>query len=265
KWPRFTFNPAKQETLNFLDDILKEVAALFPDAGMIHFGGDEVHFGWQKWPQLPEVQELMKRENLADNAAVETWFNRRMANTINKLGFKTAGWDEITQRELPKDNTVIFWWRHDKPEILQQALDAGYPVVLCPRRPCYFDFLQDDSHKAGRKWNGICKLADVYQFPENLTLKAGQEKQILGIQACMWTEVMLTQARRDFMTWPRLVALAESGWTAASRKDFASFEARLKPELNWLKNRGIQTWDPFTKPAEVSDNGAKPDYLDKAE
>ena len=265
KWPNFTFNPAKPETLAFLDDILKEVAALFPNAGMIHFGGDEVNFGWKKWPELPEVQTLMKKENLKDLPAIETWFNRRMAGTINGLGLKTGGWDEIAERGLPKDKTVVFWWRHDKPGILRKALNDGYPVVLCPRRPLYFDFLQDPSHKTGRNWGGINPLVDVYEFPAGLKLSEKDETQVLGLQACLWTETCLTQARRDFLTWPRLVAVAESAWTAPSRKDFASFEARLKPQIGWLIANGIATWDPFGKPPEVSDHGAAVEYPDKPE
>lgn len=265
KWPQFTFNPAKPETLAFLDDILAEVADLFPDAGVIHFGGDEVHFGWQQWPKLPEVQALMKQENLKDLAAVETWFNRRMAKKINALGFETGGWDEIAARDLAKDKTLIFWWRHDKPQILQQALKDGYPIILCPRRPCYFDFLQHPSHKNGRNWNGINPLSDVYQFPANLKLSENQEKHVRGIQACLWTETTITQARRDFMTWPRLIALAESAWTVEKNKDFASFEKRLKPELDWLTKKSIGFYDVFSNSPEVSDKGAKQEYLDNAE
>ncbi|MFD0893430.1 beta-N-acetylhexosaminidase [Luteolibacter ambystomatis] len=265
KWPHFTFNPAKKEVLTFLDDVLKEVGGLFSDAGMIHYGGDEVNFGWKKWPELPEVKELMARENLKDNAAVEGWFNRRMAKSVNDLGFKTAGWDEIAVQGLPKDKTVVFWWRHDKPAVLRQALEAGYPVVMCPRRPCYFDFIQDGSHKDGRVWGGFNPISDVYQFPASLKLSEKDEKQVLGIQACLWTETMKTQARRDTMTWPRLIALGEAGWTPADRKDFASFETRLPAELKWLRAHGIQTWDPFAKTPEVSDKGAKVEYPDKPE
>ena len=265
KWPRFTFNPAKPATLSFLDDMLTEVAALFPDAGVIHFGGDEVHFGWKKWTELPEVRDLMKRENLKDLAAVEAWFNRRMAGTINRLGFKTGGWDEIAARGLPKDKTVIWWWRHDKPQVLRDSLKAGYPVILCPRRPCYLDFVQHESHQAGRRWGGFNPLRDTYDFPAPLDLSASDEKQILGIQACLWTETTITQKRRDFMTWPRLVALAEAAWTPAGKKDFTSFETRLKPELEWLESHGISAYDPFANSPEITDKGAKTEYLDTPE
>lgn len=255
KWFRFTFNPAREETLQFLDDILAEVAALFPNAGVIHFGGDEVHFGWHKWTDLPEVRALMKREDFTKLSEVETWFNRRMAHSINKLGFTTGGWDEISARDLPRDQTLIFWWRHDKPDVLRKALDDGYPVVLCPRIPTYLDFVQHESHQSGRRWNGAYNtLADTYRFPDSLTmLEPADRPSIRGIQACLWTETTATQARRDFLTFPRLIALAEASWTDAGRKDYQSFESRLKPHLPRLKARGLGYYDPFTNSPEITE------------
>jgi hexosaminidase len=252
KWPNFTFNPARPQTLEFLDNVLAEVAALFPDAGVIHLGGDEVHFGWKKWKSLPDVQDLMKREGFSELRQVETWFDLRMADTVNKLGFITAGWDELASRGLSQDKTLVFWWRHNKPQVLRKALDCGYSVVMCPRRPCYFDFVQHSSHKKGRRWGGFNSQDQVYKFPESLkVLKEGDWKQIKGIQACLWTETTVTQQRRDFMTFPRLLALAEAAWTPASRKDYASFEQRLKPHIPALKSRGISAYDPFVNSAEI--------------
>ena len=251
-WPHFTFNPAKPETLRFLDDILTEVAALFPDAGVIHFGGDEVHYGWKKWPELPEVQALMKSEGFTELSQVEAWFNRRMAKTINNLGFATGGWDEIAARNLPRDMTLVFWWRHDKPQVLRKALDAGYPVVLCPRRPMYFDFVQAAPHKVGRRWGGFNSLDQVYAFPDSLkTLRPEDNNLVRGIQACLWTETTVTQERRDFLTFPRLLALAEAAWTPAKRKDFESFQKRLKPHLPRLRQHGLHPYDPFANSPEV--------------
>jgi hexosaminidase len=257
-WPHFTFNPARAETLAFLDDILAEVAGLFPDAGVIHFGGDEVHFGWKKWSDLPDVKALMKREGFTKLAEVETWFNRRMAKTINGLGFATGGWDEIATRDLPRDKTLVFWWRHDKPMVLRNALDAGYPVILCPRRPLYFDFVQDGAHKVGRRWGGFNPLGQVYAFPESLkTLRPGDtEKNLVrGIQACLWTETTVTQERRDFMAFPRLLALAEAAWTPAERKYFDSFQTRIKEHMPRLRERGLHPYDPFEKSPEVKRQG----------
>jgi hexosaminidase len=125
--------------------------------------------------------------------------------------------------------------------------------------------LQHPSHKNGRNWNGINPLNDVYAFPSNLKLTESQEKQVRGIQACLWTETTITQSRRDFMTWPRLIALAESAWTVEKNKDFPSFEDRLKPELTWLTKKGIGFYDVYRNSAEVTDSGAKQEYLDNAE
>ena len=255
KWPRFTFNPAREETLAFLDDVLAEVATLFPDAGVIHFGGDEVHFGWNKWTGLPEVRTLMKREGFTALPEVETWFNRRMAGKINELGFVTGGWDEIAARDLPRDKTLVFWWRHDKPEVLRSTLDAGYKVVLCPRIPTYLDFVQHESHQSGRRWKGAYNtLADTYNFPESLGMPQPRDRpNIRGIQACLWTETTVTQARRDFLTFPRLIALAETAWTDTDRKDYQSFESRLQPHLPRLQARGLGYYDPFLNSPEIKE------------
>lgn len=248
--PDFTFNPVDPATDAFLKDILKEVAVLFPDAGVIHYGGDEVHFGWEKWPTLPAVKKLMKDENLKLKD-VERRFNQRFAKAINDLGYKTGGWDEITHAGLPKDNSLVFWWRHDKPKELNYALKEGYEVVLCPRRPCYFDFVQHDSHKSGRRWKGFVPMVDTYAFPDTLKLPAKFPGMIRGIQACLWTETTVTQQRRDFMTFPRLLALSEAAWTPKGQKDFKHFEARLKNHLPQLKARGVSYYDPFANSPEV--------------
>jgi hexosaminidase len=149
--------------------------------------------------------------------------------------------------------------------VLEQALQAGYPVILCPRRPCCLDFVQHESHQVGRRWGRFNPLRDVYQFPASLKLSATDEQRVLGPQACLWTETTITQQRRDFMTWPRLIALAEAAWTAESMKDFNSFQTRLKPQLPWLKARGIACYDPFTNSPEVTDKGAKAGYPDQAD
>ena len=94
------------------------------------------------------------------------------------------------------------WWRHDRPAELRRALNDGYPTVLCPRRPLYFDFIQHASHKWGRVWNGFCPLEDVYNFPdkdlETWGIDTGREKFIAGVQANVWTERIHTPQRLDF-------------------------------------------------------------------
>lgn len=126
--------------------------------------------------------------------------------------------------------------------------------ILSPRLPCYFDFVQHDSHVAGLRWNGYNPLDQTYLFPAELELSAADESKVLGIQGCLWTEATITQASRDFMTWPRLIALAEAAWTVAEKKDFACFKSRLKPQLRWLDAQGIAYYDPYGNSCEITDD-----------
>jgi hexosaminidase len=252
KLPLFTINPGKEETYAYLGDILKEVADIFPDQ-WIHYGGDEVHFANKQWADIPEVKALMAREKLSDLVAVERYFNRRMAKTIRDLGKVCIGWDEIANAGLPTSGTLIDWWRHDKLPVLADALTKGFDVVLCPRHPCYFDFVQHESHKDGRRWHGFNDLKRVYDFGDLDALKVRPEqlKQIQGMQACLWSEVVKGSERFDFMTYPRLSALAEASWTQPAAKNYEDFLARLPAMMKRYQAMGIHAYDPFANSPEV--------------
>lgn len=248
RYPDFTFNPAKPETEQFLTDILAEVRALFPKAPFVHLGGDEVHFGWEQWPKLPEVKALMAREGLKELKEVEGRFVRRMTRrAIGEAGWPAvAFWDEAARFDLPREQTALFWWRHDKPDALAASAAKGYPLVLCPRIPCYLDFVQDAAHTSGRRWGkgpgSFNTLEQTHAFPDSLGAALPRDARILGIQACLWTETAVTQERRDFLTFPRLLALAEAAWTAPERKDFPRFRRAVEAELPGLEALGIRPW-----------------------
>ncbi|SIO37410.1 beta-N-acetylhexosaminidase [Chitinophaga niabensis] len=242
KHPEFTFNPGKEETYQYLSNILKEVDVLFPSQ-MIHIGGDEVSFGNEKWKTDPAVQDLMKRQKLNSLLDVEHYFLKRMADTVIKLNNSILGWDEVTASSLPPGKTIVFWWRHEKKDELKNALEKGYKVVLCPRLPFYFDFVQDSSATVGRRWPGnlFNELKSVYDFslnslPDNVNRNS---PLIEGIQANLWTETIASRERMYYLTFPRLIALAEAAWTQTDKKDFVQFEKRLKTALPLLKARGI--------------------------
>jgi len=245
KRPDFTFHPGRKETYVFLTDILEETAALFP-APWIHYGGDEVHFANSQWIDMPEVKALMDEYGLDDLKDVEHFFNRRMADEIQRLGRKTVAWDEVVDAGIDPDHSIIIWWRHDKPEQLTKALDNGYQVVLSPRRPLYFDFVQDDSHQIGRRWDGYNDLEQVYEYPQiPIGVTDEQGRRILGMQACLWTESIQTEARADFMAFPRLTAIAEAAWSDAANKDYECFQKRLKAMLDRYDVLDINYFDPF--------------------
>lgn len=241
KYPDFTFNPGKEETYQYLSNILKEVDVLFPSQ-MIHIGGDEVSFGSKAWDTDAAVQQLMKREKLTSLVQVEHYFLKRMADTLMKLNNQVLGWDEVTASSLPAKKTIVFWWRHDKPEQLTSAVEKGYRVVLCPRLPFYLDFVQDSTSLKGRRWKGggFNTVKDVYDFSlQHLPASIQQSKLVEGLQANLWSETIVSSQRMYYLTFPRLIAFAEAAWTKPAKRDYAQFEKRLAAFLPMLREEGI--------------------------
>jgi hexosaminidase len=244
--PDFTFHPGRKETYTYLSNILRETNSLFP-SGMIHLGGDEVSFGNQKWAGDLEIQTMMKANQLANVKEVETYFMKRMGDSLIKMNSQLLVWDEMAEASLPKDKTIMFWWRHDKPGLLKTAFKNGYSVVLCPRLPFYFDFVQDSTHTYGRKWGKQYNpLESVYDFSlKGLDGVQGAEKQILGIQGNLWTETVQDEKRIDYLLFPRISALSEAAWSAAGKRNFPDFMNRLKGHIPLYRQAGIYYFDPF--------------------
>lgn len=246
RYPEFTFNPGKESTYQYLTNILKEVNVLFPSR-KIHIGADEVHFGNQHWNVDEDVQRLMKEKNFTDLKEAEFYFVERMADSIVRMDNEILAWDEVVESDLPVDKTTVFWWRHDKPIQLKNALDKGFKTVLCPRIPLYFDFVQDAAHSVGRKWSGdFAPIEKVYNFPNKDILDLPQaDKLIQGIQANLWTESISTEQHLDFLLFPRITALAESAWTSPAQKDYSQFQHRMGKHLRLFAEAGLYYYDPF--------------------
>ncbi len=242
----FTFNVGKEATYAFLTSVLREVGELFP-SDYIHIGGDEVFYGSDAWNRDPYVQKMMRREGLASVQDAEGYFIRRMTDSLKVLGKKAIAWDDVLDFELDKENNVICWWRHDRPQSLRKSLAKGYTTIMCPRKPMYYDFVQDSTHTWGRIWDGFCPLEDVYAFPdawyEGWGLTEGDMLKVIGIQSNLWTELVHNKDRFDFMIFPRICALAESGWTLAQNKDYADFTVRMESAYKTFDAKGIYYFD----------------------
>jgi hexosaminidase len=264
KYPQFTFNPGKEGTYQYLTDILTETDQLFPSQ-LIHLGGDEVTFGNAGWDKDSGILRLKQEHGLQSRKQVEDYFIQRMADTVFKLHNRVMAWDEIATTTLPADSTIVCWWRHDKPESLALTLRKGYSVVLCPRLPFYFDFVQDSTHKIGRRWKDgeFNNLQSVYDFTtKQIPVIAGHESLILGLQACLWTETVHNNNRLDFLLFPRISALAETAWTAPGQKDFSSFKERLKAQQALYTKDSLYYFDIFSPGKHIESGKGRTDYID---
>ncbi|WP_186758738.1 beta-N-acetylhexosaminidase [Echinicola salinicaeni] len=250
KYPEFTFHPGKDDSYQYLTDILREVNALFPSQ-MIHLGGDEVSFGNQKWASDPLVNELRQRENLSSLKEVEDYFMKRMADSLFSLNNKILAWDEMAETGLPTEKSILLWWRHDKPGQLSKLLDNNIQTVICPRIPLYFDFVQEETHRYGRKWGGnFNPIKKVYEFDiSGLHIPEGKKDLILGFQANLWTETVTNAERLDFLVFPRIAAMAEAVWSNKDNKNYVDFSLRLKNHFRLYRNEGLYFYDPFNPEA----------------
>jgi hexosaminidase len=249
QFPEFTFNPGKESTYQYLTNILRETDVMFPSQ-MIHIGGDEVHYGNEKWNTDGDIKQLMEKEKLNDLKAVENYFFKRMADSLLLIGNKVLAWDEVAESNLPKNETIVFWWRHNKPEQLQKSLDKGFSVVLSPRSPMYFDYKQDSLQVHGPDWKkfSLNSTENVYHFnPEKIPVVFPKNNLVLGIQANVWTERIVTEQRLDYMMYPRIAALAEAAWTKNSSRNYKQFLLRLKDQFPLYKKSGLYYFD-LTKP-----------------
>ncbi len=247
-WTGYTFHPAKPETYEFLKNILREVRDLFPGQ-YIHLGGDEVWFGNRQWTNDPAIVKFTRDLGYTNSVQLEGYFNRRMAAIVHELGRTPLGWDELVAADADPKYTGVFWWRQDKTNILTEAAARDYRVVLCPRLPTYLNYVQDDFQKVGRRWKKIFNSIDrVYDFPDKVitdNVPPGKEKNIIGIEGCLWTDFVPDRSRADYMIFPRLAAIAEDAWTPAARKNEADFMNRLPAFLSELERRQMPHYDPF--------------------
>jgi len=206
----------------------------------IHFGGDEVDL--RGWNQIPAIADRLHSDGLTNTLELEHNFLRQTSRFITQQGRIPMGWDEIVPAH-PEPGTVIFWWRHNKPEMLREALAEGYSVVLAPRTPCYFDYPQNSSFP-NTGWKLVNSTDAVYdgpKIPENIP--PSQRQQILGVEACLWTERVASTSYLEFMTLPRMPALAEMAWTPDESRNFKDFKQRLKPYLDQYRREGIHYYD----------------------
>ena len=223
------------ETFKFLEDILDETIALFPDSPYIHIGGDEVLK--DHWKESAFVQELMNRENLKDEHEVQSYFVRRIEKYINSKGKKMIGWDEILEGGLAPNATVMSW-RGMRGGI--EAAKAKHDVIMTPTDYVYFDYGQGDPAYEPLNIGSYVPLEKVYRFePVPKELTPDEAKYVIGAQGNIWTEYMKSPSHVEYMAFPRMMALAEVVWSQPDKKDFADFNRRLAAHLPRLDSQNV--------------------------
>ncbi|MCV6546457.1 MAG: family 20 glycosylhydrolase [Cohaesibacter sp.] len=221
-------NPGLAATWRFLDTIFAEVADLFPSP-WVHIGGDEV--AEQAWSGSGAAMSWAKAKGLVDSdgkpdsASMQAVIMRHVETFLHKKGKIAIGWEEAANREglSPHKSPIMAWMK------AQSAIDLaqkGYQVILCPGEAYYLDMAQShDWQEPGLSWAGISSAEQTYQFEPKLN--GLSEKQLLGIQGCIWSENLTSRQRFNHMVFPRLSAIAESAWSDPEKKSWQSFKIRM--------------------------------------
>jgi len=214
-------NPTLDETYEFLEGFIGEMAALFPDT-YLHIGGDEVN--GEQWKANGQIQTWMKDHAIKDDQALQAYFNQRIQAIIAKHGKRMEGWDEILDPALPKD-ILIQSWRGQKS--LAEAARKGYDGLLSSG--WYLDLMQPAS----------THYAVDPMDKESASLSDADAKHILGGEACEWSEYAVPE-NLDNRIWPRMGAIAERLWSPRGTRDIDSMYRRLDVFSRNLEWRGLR-------------------------
>ena len=221
----------KEDMFNFLGDIFDEIVPLFPGK-YFHIGGDECPK--TSWKNCPTCQKRIKDEGLQAEGKhtaeerLQSYVIKRVEKMLEKRGRKIIGWDEILEGGL-SENATVMSWRGTQGGI--EAAMQKHDVIMTPGSDgMYLDWYQGDSKIEHVTIPSPPRyLSSTYNYnPVPDTIKTlGLAHHILGVQCNNWSEYMYTNAKMEYMMYPRAVALSEIAWSPLNKKNFKDFCRRL--------------------------------------
>jgi hexosaminidase len=235
----------KEETFEFLENVLSEVIDLFPSE-YIHIGGDEAPK--LRWENCAHCQALIKKEGLKDEHELQSYFIKRMEKFVESKGKNIIGWDEILEGGLAPNATVMSW-RGEAGGI--EAAKQNHDVIMAPNTYCYLDYYQADPKTQPLAIGGFVPLWKVYSYnPMPSSLTPAETKHILGVQGNIWTEYIPDTKQLEYMAFPRGAAIAEIGWSPQEKRNYPDFKQRMIQQFKRYDGIGWNYCDAILKEVE---------------
>lgn len=211
------------KVFSFLEDVIDEVADLFP-SHYIHLGGDEASKRY--WKECPLCRARMKVEGITDVEDLQGYFMNRMADYVKSKGKQVMGWDELTNSKIPED-AVIYGWQ-GLGTAGYKAGKLGHKFIMTPARVLYLIRYQGPQWFEPRTYFGNNTLKNVYDYePIQPEWEPEVAANLLGVQGSLWTEFTNSPEDAEYLIFPRLAAVAEIAWSGKDRKDWPGFLKRL--------------------------------------
>jgi N-acetyl-beta-hexosaminidase len=196
---------SKDITYKFIDDVLGQLAALTPGP-YLHIGGDEA-----------------QSTKPADYAA----FINRVQKIVASHGKAVLGWHDVVHATPLPSTVAQFWGTTTSDPAVAAAAQHGTKLVLSPANHAYLDMKYTGATRLGQTWAGLIEVKKAYGWNPGAYLSGVPASAVLGVEAPLWTETIVTSADIEYMAFPRLPAIAELGWSPQAKHDWTAFRNRL--------------------------------------
>lgn len=224
-------------TVAFIQDVMREMAAIFPSP-RFHIGGDEAPL--DRWAECPKCQARKTALGLKDEPELMGWLLGQATEALAEAGKKPMIWYETNVPSYPAGATMYAWRIGLSPAVLDSAAAHGWPVVCAPGEHAYFDYPQAAGERPkGGEWMPVLTLRQAYAFEP-------QGAPVTGVEATLWGEYIPNVERALYMAFPRALALSEAGWSRPEHRSWERFKTKLPGQLRLLKQMNI----PFRQPSD---------------
>lgn len=209
-----TFDARKETTYEFVNDVVREVSAMTPGP-YFHMGGDESH--------------VTSDEDY-------DYFVERVGKIVRKHGKQMIGWDEVARVDKDPSTLVQFW---AKEENAKMAKDKGMKVILSPAKKAYLDMKYDTLSKFGLHWAAYIPVDVSYNWTPEKYVDGISKEDILGVEAPLWSETISTTEELEYLAYPRVIGIAEVGWSTEENRDWNEYKVRLGNQTPYLDQMNI--------------------------
>ena len=210
-----TFDANKEDVYEFIDDVVREIAAISPGP-YFHIGGDESHV-------------TKKKDYIL--------FINKVEKIVQNNGKIMIGWDEITQASIGSTTIAQHWEKEENAVI---AAKKGLKVILSPGKKAYLDMQYDTLSKFGLHWAAYIPVATAYNWIPESYIKGLPKENILGIEAPLWSETISNSDELEYLAYPRLIGYAELGWSTKENLNWKNYRKRLAAQKEFLDRKNIK-------------------------
>lgn len=209
-----TLCTSKEITYKFIDDVVKELAEMTPGP-YIHIGGDESH--------ATKIEDYIP-------------FVNRVQEIVVKHGKQVIGWDEIANATL-RPNTIAQHWANIPNA--KKTIEQGAKLLMSPASKAYLDMQYDSTSLFGLHWAAYIEVDSAYIWDPLKLVPGMQKKDIIGIEAALWSETISNLDEIEYLLFPRLPGYAEIGWTSPALRNWDEYRLRLADHSRYFKAMGI--------------------------